>query len=557
MTARETVDIVELAQSLGLEPQDVEQFGRGKAKLVPGLAERLSDRPSGRLINVTAINPTPLGEGKTVVTIALAMALNRDGRRAIATLREPSLAPVFGVKGGGAGGGQATLVPASDINLHFTGDLHAVGAATNLLAALIDNHVARRLDPVIEPDSVGWQRVVDVCDKGLARIVTGLGHPRQALLRETGFSLTAASEIMAVLALASDLDDLRRRIGRIVVGSTADERPVTVADLKFTGAILTLLGDAIRPNLVQTCEGTPAIVHTGPFANIAHGNSSVIADRIALRLADYVVTESGFGSECGVEKFINIKCRQSGLKPRLEVLVCTLRALKFHGSRSSMRPGNAVPKELLRPDEASLVRGLDNLEAHLGILSRFGLPVVVAINRFPEDTEEELQLVGREAARRGADGVAVIDGFARGSAGACALAEQVIELSGRTSDLKFTYTDDLPLEEKFRAVARDVYGASGVSFSAESRRKLQRFTDWGLSALPICIAKTQYSLSHDPSALGRPSEFVVPIEDVRLSAGAGFVYGLAGSISTMPGLPREPAALKVDLDSGGTVTGVC
>lgn len=557
MTARETVDIVELAQSLGLEPQDVELFGRGKAKLVPGLAERLSDRPSGRLINVTAINPTPLGEGKTVVTIALAMALNRDGRRAIATLREPSLAPVFGVKGGGAGGGQATLVPASDINLHFTGDLHAVGAATNLLAALIDNHVARRLDPVIEPDSVGWQRVVDVCDKGLARIVTGLGHPRQALLRETGFSLTAASEIMAVLALASDFDDLRRRIGRIVVGSTADERPVTVADLKFTGAILTLLGDAIRPNLVQTCEGTPAIVHTGPFANIAHGNSSVIADRIALRLADYVVTESGFGSECGVEKFINIKCRQSGLKPRLEVLVCTLRALKFHGSRSSMRPGNAVPKELLRPDEASLVRGLDNLEAHLGILSRFGLPVVVAINRFPEDTEEELQLVGREAARRGADGVAVIDGFARGSAGACALAEQVIELSGRTSDLKFTYTDDLPLEEKFRAVARDVYGASGVSFSVESRRKLQRFTDWGLSALPICIAKTQYSLSHDPSALGRPSEFVVPIEDVRLSAGAGFVYGLAGSISTMPGLPREPAALKVDLDSGGTVTGVC
>jgi len=548
--------IDQLATRLGLSTDDWEPRGWYQAKLALDCATRWQDRPQGRLVGVTAINPTPLGEGKTVVTIGLAMALCRLGQTAIATLRQPSLAPVFGIKGGGAGGGRATLEPATDINLHFTGDLHAIAAAHNLLAALVDNHSRRGFSPHLHPDAITWRRVIDCSDKGLAQIVTGLGHHPQASVRETGFDLTAASEVMAIVALARDLADCRERLARMVVGHTSDQQPVTPADLGVTDALLAVLRDALRPNLVQTCEGTPALVHAGPFANIAHGNSSVIADLTASRLADFVVTESGFGADCGAEKLFHIKCSVSQLVPRVEVLVCTLRALKLHSGQFEVRPGQPLPVELLQPNEQALRAGLANLQAHLDLLHAFQLPVVVAVNRFPEDTPGELDLLLRLAREAGADGAAPVEVFTQGGAGALELARQVIELSAPPSRFAPLYAPSDPLEEKLHRVATRVYGAEEVQLEPVARRQLEQLIRTGHGALPVCIAKTQYSLSHDPRRLGRPRGFVVPIRELRLAAGAGFVYALAGEISTLPGLPANPAARRVRVAADGTIEGL-
>lgn len=548
--------IADIAAQLGLSPDDVEPCGRFTGKLEPGLIERTRGRARGHYVEVTAITPTPLGEGKTVVTIGLAMALCRLGRRAVCTLREPSLAPVLGIKGGGAGGGQAALLPADDINLHFTGDLHAVASANNLLAAMVDNHVRRGLEPQLAADRVTWRRCLDINDKGLAHIITGLDDVPQAPLRETGFDLTAASEVMAILALADDLADLRRRLGRIVVGAGVDGAPVSAESIGAAGAMAALLKDAVRPNLVQTCEHTPALVHAGPFANIAHGNSSVAADRVALALADYVVTESGFGADCGAEKFFHIKCRACGLRPAAVVLVCTIRALKLHSGRFRMAPGRPLPEDLLREDINALRAGGDNLQAHVEHLLRYGVPVVIAINRFPTDTESELAEVRKLAGEAGVSQCAVVDAFSQGGAGGIELAEAVIEACREQAELRFLYPLDLPLDDKLAAVATQVYGAAGVDLEPAARQQLRQLMDWGFGNLPVCIAKTPYSLSHDPTRAGRPRGFRLPIREVRLSAGAGFVYALAGDIVTLPGLPREPAARSLDVSSDGRVVGM-
>lgn len=548
--------IAEIAAALGLCASDVEPYGWHTGKLALNLAQRLEQRPPGKYVGVTAINPTPFGEGKTVVAIGLAMALSRQGSKALCTLREPSLAPVFGIKGGGAGGGRCSLQPADNINLHFTGDLHAVSSANNLLAAMIDNHVKRRLAPDVEPASVDWQRVVDVSDKGLSHIVTGLGAMPQAPLRETGFDLSAASEVMAILALAGDLSDLRARLGRIVVGHGADGTLATADDIGAAGAMAALLRDAIRPNLVQTCEQTPAIVHAGPFANIAHGNSSVIADRIALRLADYVVTESGFGADCGAEKFFHIKCRSSGLMPDAMVLVCTVRALKHHSGRFPVHPGHQLPEDLLREDVEAVRAGAVNLQAHIDILQRFGMRPIVAINRFPTDTDAELQLAASLALQMGAQTAVMTDCFARGSEGASRLAEAVCEACREPATPRMLYALDSGLTDKFTTIATEVYGADGVEIAPAAGQRLGELESQGFGNLPVCIAKTQYSLSHDPARVGRPTGYLLPIRDVRLAAGAGYIYGLAGDIVTMPGLPTHPAARHIDVASDGTITGL-
>ena len=548
--------IAEIATALGLGASDVEPYGWHKGKLALGLEQRLAGRPLGKYVAVTAISPTPFGEGKTVVAIGLAMALNRLGSRAVCTLREPSLAPVFGIKGGGAGGGRCSLQPVDDINLHFTGDLHAVTSANNLLAAMIDNHVKRRLAPRIESGAVNWRRVLDLSDKGLSQIVTGLGALPQAPLRETGFELTAASEVMAILALSDNLAGLRARLGRIVIGHDSEGRVATAEDIGAAGAMAALLRDAIRPNLVQTCEQTPAIVHTGPFANIAHGNSSVIADRIALRLADYVVTESGFGADCGAEKFFHIKCRSSGLMPDAVVLVCTARALKHQSGRFQVHPGQPLPESFLKEDLEAVTAGSINLRAHIDILQRFGVRPVVAINRFPSDTGAELKLIAGLATQMGAQATIVTDCFERGSEGASQLAEAVQTACREPAAPRLLYALDASLADKFTTVAREVYGADDVEFTPNASHSLREFESHGFGRLPICIAKTQYSLSHDPVQLGRPTGFTLPIKDVRLAAGAGYVYGFAGDIVTMPGLPTHPAAKHIDVDPDGVITGL-
>ncbi|MHC4877012.1 MAG: formate--tetrahydrofolate ligase [Planctomycetota bacterium] len=547
--------ISEIAASLQIDPPDAEPFGWYAAKLPLNLPQRLNDRPVGRYVGVTAINPTPFGEGKTVVSIGLSMGLARLGQRSIATLRQPSLAPVFGVKGGGAGSGRSRLLPAEAINLHFTGDLHAVAAANNLLAAMLDNHTNRELTPRIDPKSISWRRVVDISDKGLAKIETGLNQPRQAPQRETGFDLTAASEVMSILSLATDLDDLRSRIDRIVVARDVDGAPVTAAQIGAAGAMTVLLRDALRPNLVQTCEHSPALVHAGPFANISHGNSSIIADLAAVRLADFVVTESGFGSDLGAEKFFNIKCRASGLRPDAEVLVCTVRALKYHSGQFDVRPGHPLPDALLTENLPALRAGLPNLQAHLDNLKNFGLPGVVAINRFPTDTDREISLLRELASDAGAVRVAVIDAFARGGAGAEELADAVINVCQLPSQFDVLYPLEMSPEEKIASIATRVYGAADVQFSELAQAQLREFSELGYGNLPVCMAKTQYSLSHDRSLTGRPTGFCLPIEEVRLAAGAGFLYAMTQGISLMPGLPRSPAALKFDVSPGGDITG--
>jgi formate--tetrahydrofolate ligase len=538
--------IQDVARGLGVPDAFVEPYGRTKAKLSLKLLPAPGTRPKGRLVLVTAITPTPAGEGKTTTTIGLADALARLGKKAMVCLREPSLGPCFGVKGGAAGGGYAQVVPMEDINLHFTGDLHAIGAAHNLLAAMVDNHVAGANALGIDPGRVTWRRVMDMNDRALRQIVLGLGGTANGTPRESGFDITAASEVMAVLCLSRSLAELKERLGRIIVATTRDHRPVTAAQLKAEGAMAILLKDALQPNLVQTLEHTPALVHGGPFANIAHGCNSLAATTLALDLAEVVVTEAGFGADLGAEKFLDIKCRQSGLWPDAAVLVATVRALKMHGG--------VAKADLGRPDPEAVRRGLPNLLKHLENLAAWGLGTVVAVNRFAADTPEEVAVVLEACRQMGVKAVEA-DHWARGGEGALDLAREVLAVKGGAGPA-FTYPEDLPLWEKARAIARKVYGATDISGETKVRRAFKDLEEAGHGHLPVCLAKTPYSFSADPHLPGRPEGFTLPVRDVRLCAGAGFVVALAGEIMTMPGLPRIPAAEAMDIDAEGNVTGL-
>jgi formate--tetrahydrofolate ligase len=548
--------ITEIAQNLGVQEDEMDVYGRHKAKVHLGILSRLKDRPNGKYVDVTAITPTPLGEGKTVTTIGLSQALGRLGKKVITCIRQPSLGPVFGIKGGAAGGGYAQVVPMEDFNLHLTGDVHAVGIANNLLAAMIDAHLKHSNSLRIDPRTISWRRVIDLNDKwAVYNIVAGLGGENR-IVRETGFDITVASEVMAILALAISLQDLRQRLGRITIGSTYSGEPVTAEQLQAAGAMCVLLKDALMPNLMQTLENTPVFVHAGPFANIAHGNSSIVADQIALRLGEYVVTESGFGADLGMEKFMDIKCRVSGLAPNCVVIVATVRALKMHGGVGNVRPGRPLPKELVEENLPALEKGCANLEKHIENARLFGVPVVVAVNRFTEDTDREIELIQKKAVAAGAEGAYISQVWAKGGEGGAELAQAVIAACEKPSNFKLLYPDDVSIKEKIETIATRIYGADGVDYDIVAERKIEQFTKWGLDKLPICMAKTHLSLSHDSNLKGRPTGFRVPIRDIRPSTGAGFLYPLLGTFSTMPGLPSRPAAEKVDIDSEGRIVGL-
>lgn len=545
-----------VAEECGIEYDEVEPYGPLKAKLSLSILDRLSDRPDGHLVDVTAITPTPLGEGKTLTTVGLGQALKAAGRSAITCIRQPSLGPVFGIKGGAAGGGYSQVVPMEDVNLHLTGDFHAVGAAHNLCAAFVDNHLFQGNDLGIDPFAVTWRRVVDISDRTLREIAVGLGGRNNGMPRQTGFDITSASELMAILALADDLEDLRRRVGAVVVATTTSGEPVTAEDLKVAGAMTVLLRDAMKPNLLQNLEGGPVLVHTGPFANIAHGNSSVVADRVGLKLADYVVTESGFGADMGCEKFVNITCRSSGLRPSCAVLVATVRGLKSHSGRFDVRPGHPLDPGLTTEDLDSLRQGMPNLVKHIENVRSFGIPVVVVVNSFPTDTPAEHALI-RDAARDAGAFAAVVHTLhANGGMGGVELAEAVAEACEQPSELKFTYQDEDSPEEKIVKIATALYGADGVEFSPAARRSIEAFSDMGYGRLPVCMAKTHLSLTHDPSRKGVPVGWQLHVRDVRLSAGAGFLYALCGDIMTMPGLPKTPAGENIDVGPDGSVRGL-
>jgi len=539
-----------IAERLGIAAEDLEPYGKTKAKISLDLCRRLAGQPEGRLVLVTAISPTPAGEGKTTTSIGLTDALNRLGHRAVVCLREPSLGPCFGIKGGAAGGGYAQVVPMEEINLHFTGDFHAIGAAHNLLAAVLDNHLHHGNALGIDPGRIVWKRVLDMNDRALRHIVVGLGGAAHGQPRESGFEITVASEVMAIFCLAGSLADLKQRLGRMVVAHTRDQRPVTAAELKVHGAMAALLKDALQPNLVQTLEHSPALVHGGPFANIAHGCNSLMATRLALRLGEFTVTEAGFGADLGAEKFIDIKCRQAGLCPDAVVLVATVRALKMHGGVARDR--------LAAPDPAAVARGMGNLMKHLENIQGWGLPVVVAVNAFTGDTAEELAVVEQGCAAVQVRAIRAAH-WAEGGAGALDLAREVARLARgprATHAPRFTYPDDLPLWDKARAVAQRIYGAAGISAEPKVRARFQALEEAGHGRLPVCLAKTQYSFSTDPHLRGRPEGFTVPLRDVRLAAGAGFVVVRTGDIMTMPGLPRVPAAEAIDIDEDGNIVGL-
>ncbi len=538
--------ISQVAAGAGIDESLLEHYGKVKAKID---ITPLRDKPrKGRLILVTAINPTPAGEGKTTTSVGLADALKKLDKNVLLCLREPSLGPVFGVKGGAAGGGYAQVVPMEDINLHFTGDFHAIGAANNLLAAMLDNHIQQGNALGIDPKAITWKRAVDMNDRQLRHIVDGLGGKMQGVPREDGFDITVASEVMAVLCLASDIPDLKARLARIIVGYTYDGKPVTAHDLKAEGAMAALLKDALKPNLVQTLEGTPAFIHGGPFANIAHGCNSVTATRMALKLGDYAVTEAGFAADLGAEKFLDIKCRMAGLTPSAVVMVATVRALKYHGG---------VPKaELDRENLDALEKGLPNLLQHVGnIRDVFGLPCVVAINAFPSDTRAELDLVEAKCRELGVN-VALSEVWARGGAGGTALAEEVVRLCEQPNHFRQSYELDLPIVDKLDAICKKVYHADGVALTDNARKQAKQLTELGFGGLPICMAKTQYSFSDDPALLGAPRGFTVTVRNLKVSAGAGFIVALTGDIMTMPGLPRVPAAEKIDVDENGKISGL-
>ena len=540
--------ITEVATAAGLDAEDLELYGRYKAKLSADVWKKTADKPDGKLVLVTAINPTPAGEGKTTTTVGLGEALAKMGKNAMIALREPSLGPVFGIKGGAAGGGYAQVVPMEDINLHFTGDMHAITAANNLLCAMLDNHMQQGNVLGIDPRRIVFTRVMDMNDRALRNITIGLGGKVNGVPREDHFMITVASEVMAILCLAKDLDDLKKRFGDILVAYTFAGKPVYARDLHAEGAMTALMRDAIKPNLVQTLEGTPALMHGGPFANIAHGCNSVQATRLAMKLADIAITEAGFGADLGAEKFMDIKCRKAGISPDCIVLVATVRALKYNGG---------VPKtELNAPDMNALERGICNLDAHLDNMKKFGVPVVVAINAFPTDTAEEMEFIRKHCAERGVR-VALSEVFAKGGEGGEELAREVLTvLDEGKADFHMLYEDELPLEEKIRKIAKEIYGADGVTFAPAAHKELANITDMGYGSLPVCIAKTQYSLSDDASLLGRPSQFVVSVRSARLAAGAGFVVVETGAVMTMPGLPKVPAAEKIDVDNAGVITGL-
>jgi formate--tetrahydrofolate ligase len=548
--------IAEIAAALGIDDEELELYGRYKAKVALPVLKRLAERPNGKYIDVTAITPTPLGEGKTTTTIGLSMALNRIGCRTIAAIRQPSLGPVFGIKGGAAGGGYAQVVPMEEVNLHLTGDVHAVSLAHNLLAAMIDNSITHGNRLRIDPLTITWPRVVDVSDRALRRIVIGLGGRENGSPRETGFDIAAASEVMAILGLTTSLTDLRQRLGRIVIGLDKDGHAVTAEHLRSAGAMAVLLRDAIKPTLVQTTENTPVFVHAGPFANIAHGNSSIIADLIGLKVADCVVTESGFGADMGMEKFMDIKCRCSGLVPDAVVMVCTVRALKMHSGRFRVVAGRRLDPELTREDLKAVADGCTNLEKQIENARLFGVPVVVAVNAFDTDTEAEIELIRQRSLAAGAEGAYRSQVWAEGGAGAEELAGAVLEAATRPKQFRFLYELDRPIKEKIETIATRIYGADGVDYLPAAEQQIKKYTDLGYGNLPICMAKTHLSISHDPALKGRPSGFRVPVRDVRASMGAGFLYPLLGEMRTMPGLPSEPNTWKIDLDEDGNVVGL-
>jgi len=540
--------IMEMAESLGIDEKDVELYGNYKAKISLDVYKSLKDKPDGKLILVTAINPTSAGEGKTTTTVGLGQALARLGKKSMIALREPSLGPCMGVKGGAAGGGYAQVVPMDDINLHFTGDIHAVSTSHNLLSAMLDNHLQQGNKLGIDPRKVVWKRVVDMNDRALRNIVIGLGGKAQGVPREDGYMISVASEVMAILCLADDLMDLRKRLGRMVVAYTYNDQPITADDLGATGAMTVLLKDAIKPNLVQTLENTHAFVHGGPFANIAHGCNSMVATKTALKLVDYVVTEAGFGADLGAEKFFNIKCRHGKLNPDVVVLVATVRALKLHGGVNK--------KELRKENIQALQKGIENLEKHVENIRKFGLEPVIAINRFPTDTEGELKALNNSCEVLGVD-FALSEVWAKGGEGGIELAQKVLKaIDDKKSSFKVLYSDELPVKDKIDTIAREVYGADGVDFSSKALKSIKKYEDMGMDKLPVCTAKTQYSLSDDPSLLGWPRNFRIAVADVGLSAGAGFLVAYTGNIMTMPGLPKVPAAENIDIDENGTITGL-
>ena len=539
--------IKEVAKKIGIDEDNLELYGKHKAKISTEFWNELKDRPNGKLILVTAINPTPAGEGKTTTSIGLADAFSRRGFKTIVALREPSLGPCFGIKGGAAGGGYSQVVPMEDINLHFTGDFHAITTAHNLLAAVLDNHIHHGNELKIDVRRVVWKRVLDLNDRALRNVIVGLGGKANGVPRESGFDITVASEMMAILCLANDLDDLKIRLGKIIVAYDVDNKPITANDLKVTGALTLLFKDAIKPNLVQTLEGTPAIIHGGPFANIAHGCNSIMATKYALKLADVVVTEAGFGADLGAEKFLDIKCRFAKLKPDAVVIVATVRALKMHGGVSK--------NNLSKIDMDALAKGFENLEKHIENVKNFGLPAVVAINEFPTDTIDELNFVENRCRKLGAK-VARSAVFAKGGEGGIKLSEQVEEAFNRPSNFKLTYTDEMSIKEKISAVATKIYGADGVDFTPTAQKQLTEIEQLGFEKFPICIAKTQYSLSDDAAKIGRPKNFNVTVRELKISAGAGFIVVLLGNILTMPGLPKKPAAENMDITIDGKITGL-
>lgn len=540
--------IQEVAAQLGISEDDLELYGKYKAKLSDELMKKVEDNKDGKLILVTAINPTPAGEGKTTTSVGLGEAFGKMGKKAVLALREPSLGPCFGIKGGAAGGGYAQVVPMEDLNLHFTGDFHAITSANNLLAALLDNHIQQGNELNIDPRQVVWKRCLDMNDRVLRNIVVGLGSKMDGMVREDHFVITVASEIMAVLCLADDMADLKRRLGRMIVAYDFEGKPVTADDLKATGSMAALLKDALKPNLIQTLEHTPAIVHGGPFANIAHGCNSVRATKTALKLADYVVTEAGFGADLGAEKFLDIKCRMAGLKPDAVVLVATVRALKYNGG---------VPKaELSSENLEALKKGIVNLEKHIENLQKYGVPVVVTLNSFITDTQAETDYIEQFCKERGCE-FALSEVWEKGGEGGIALAEKVLEtLENKESKFKPIYEDELSLTGKIETVAKEIYGADGVSYSPAAQKELKRITELGMGNFPVCMAKTQYSLSDDQTKLGRPSGFTVNVREVYVSAGAGFVVAVTGAIMTMPGLGKTPAAYGIDVDDDGVITGL-
>ena len=535
--------IEDVAAAAGLVPEEVEPYGRTKAKIDLGVLDRLRDTADGKLICVTAITPTKAGEGKTTTSVSLAQGLGHIGRRSVLCLREASLGPVFGIKGGAAGGGYAQVVPMEDLNLHFTGDIHAIGAANNLLAAMLEAHILHGNTLGIDPLSVGWRRCVDINDRALRDIALGLGGRANGYPRQSGFDITAASEVMAIVAVARDLHDLRERLGAITVAYSFEGEPVLAEQLRAAGAMAVLLKDALKPNLVQTLEGQPALVHCGPFANIAHGNNSLVADLVALKLGDYVVTESGFGADMGMEKFLNIVCRAGGLSPSAVVLVATAKALKHHGGDPEGGP-------------EAIERGGENLRRHLEIVSGFGLRAVVAVNRFPGDTDEEVDLVRRLALQHGAHAAELNEAFERGGEGAAALAEAVVDAADHPNEFEFTYPIDAPIEAKIEAIATRVYGAGSVVFLQTAKDKIKRYAAGGLGTLPICMAKTHLSLSHDPALTNAPTGFELTVRDIRAYTGAGWLVALCGTMQTMPGLGANPAAFSVDIDEDGRTVGL-